>query len=153
MKAVIFDMDGVLVDFNREMREKGKVTDEEKDEYVDNTDGLFAWLKPMDGAIESFEWLSKHFECYILTTAPWKNISALSDKRRWIEKYLPEVGKKKLIITHNKGLNKGKYLIDDRIAKGVEDFEGEHIYFGKGSFKKWKSVLEYISKKENKNLK
>lgn len=62
---------------------------------------------------------------------------------------MPLVGKKRLIITHNKGLNKGDYLIDDRLAKGVTDFDGEHIHFLTDRFPDWKSVLEYLCEKED----
>lgn len=73
----------------------------------------------------------------------------MTDKRKWVGKYLSEAGKKRLIITHNKGLNKGDYLIDDRLAKGVEDFEGEHLYFGPNKpFPDWESVLDYLCEKE-----
>jgi 5'(3')-deoxyribonucleotidase len=148
-KIVYVDMDGVLVDFDRELRERGLKIKEEIDACVDNTEGFFLKLKPMEGAIEAFEWLSEHFEVYILTTAPWKNTSALTDKRKWVGKYLSEVGKKRLIITHNKGLNKGDYLIDDRIAKGVADFEGEHIHFDTEEFPDWNAVLKYLCEKES----
>jgi len=126
-KILYVDMDGVLVDFSKMLNERNLVAKEEIDEYVDNTSGIFENLKPMPGAIEAFKFLSKHFETYILTTAPWKNISSLSDKRKWVGKHLPGVADKRLIITHRKDLNKGEYLIDDRIAKGVDKFDGEHI--------------------------
>ena len=51
---------------------------------------------------------------------------------------------KKLILSHNKGLLLGDYLIDDRIANGVDGFKGEHIHFGTDQFPDWKSVLEYL---------
>ncbi len=59
--------------------------------YVDNTEGFFLDLKPINGAIKAFEFLAKHFETYILTTAPWKNTSALTDKRKWVGKYLRQL--------------------------------------------------------------
>lgn len=151
MKVLYIDMDGVLVDFKRMLKENNLTTTEEIDHYVDNTPGIFKDLKPIDGAIEAFEFLSKRFETYILTTAPWKNISSLSDKREWVGKYLPEVAKKRLIITHRKDLNKGDYLVDDRLAKGVENFEGEHIHFDQGEFMNWKAVVEYLCEKEGVN--
>lgn len=148
MKILYVDMDNVLVDFNRLLKDNNLNTKDEIDSFVDNTEGIFLNLEPIKGAIEAFNFLSKHFETYILTTAPWKNESAWTDKRRWVEKYLPENGTKKLIITHNKGLNKGDYLIDDRIAKGVDKFQGEHIHFLTDQFPDWDSVVEYLRKKK-----
>lgn len=38
----------------------------------------------------------------------------------------------------------GDYLIDDRIANGVDKFQGEHIHFGTSKFPDWKTVVSYI---------
>ena len=148
MKTLYVDMDNVLVDFDSLLREKKLVDKNEIDEFVDSTEGLFLDLEPMPGAITAFNFLAEHFETYILTTAPWKNVSAWTDKRRWVDKYLPDTGTKRLIITHNKGLNKGDYIIDDRKVKGVDSFEGEHIHFGQGNFLTWDNVVKYICDKE-----
>ena len=52
---------------------------------------------------------------------------------------------KSLIITPNKGLNKGDYLIDDNDSgKGQEHFEGELIKFGSERYSDWESVLTYL---------
>lgn len=149
MKILYIDMDGVLVDFNRMLEENNLTTKEEIDEYVDNTPGIFKDLKPIAGAIESFEILSQYFDTYILTTAPWKNITSWSDKREWITRHLGERGKKRLIITHRKDLNRGDYLIDDRLKHGVAEFDGEHIHFGNEEIKDWQMVVDYLCDKEN----
>jgi len=49
-----------------------------------------------------------------------------------------------LILSHNKHLNIGDYLIDDRLANGVEKFTGEHIHFGTERFPDWQSVCDYL---------
>ena len=47
----------------------------------------------------------------------------------------------KLILSPNKALLKGDFLIDDMInGKGQEDFEGELIAFGSEKYPNWKSV-------------
>ncbi len=51
---------------------------------------------------------------------------------------------KKLILSHNKGLLKGDFLIDDRTVNGVSEFEGEHIHFGSENFPNWESVIKYM---------
>jgi len=33
-------------------------------------------MDPIAGAIEAFKMLSKQYDTYILSTAPWKNLSA-----------------------------------------------------------------------------
>jgi 5'(3')-deoxyribonucleotidase len=62
----------------------------------------------------------------------------------WVETHLGKSANKKLILCHNKGLVKGDFLIDDRIANGVADFEGEHIHFGTEQFSGWEDVLDYL---------
>ena len=47
-------------------------------------------------------------------------------------------------MSHNKNLNIGDYLIDDRTANGAGQFKGEHIHFGTEQFPDWDSVLKYL---------
>lgn len=52
---------------------------------------------------------------------------------------------KKLIISPNKSLLKGQYLIDDQASgKGQDAFEGELIHFGSKEFPNWAKVREYL---------
>ena len=41
-------------------------------------------------------------------------------------------------------INYGDYLIDDRLANGVNLFKGEHIHFGSDKFPDWESVCSYL---------
>lgn len=84
------------------------------------------------------------YDCYILSTAPWKNPSAWSDKVLWVTRYLDDVFHKRMVITHCKNLCKGDILIDDRGKNGTSEFEGEWIQFGSVRFPDWKSVLDYL---------
>lgn len=151
-KILYVDMDNVLVDFESALDKLDQKTKEKYGKDIDNFPGLFASMKPMPGAIEAFNFLSKHFDTYILSTAPWENPTAWIDKRNWVGIYLPESAYKRLIITHHKNLNKGEYLIDDRLKHGVPEFEGEHIHFGEGKFKKWGDVLKYLCDEEGIKL-
>jgi 5'(3')-deoxyribonucleotidase len=142
-------MDGVLVDFQSGINKLSpKVVKENKDD-LDDVDGIFSLMDPMPKAIEAAEFLAKHFDLYILSTAPWANPSAWKDKLLWIKKYLPEVCHKRLILSHNKHLNAGDYLIDDNKKNGADKFKGEHIHFKQGKFKNWDDVLAYLCTKEN----
>ncbi len=148
MKIVYVDMDSVLVDFQSGI---DKLSEEDKKNYYldeDNAPGIFSKMQPIDGAIEGYKELTKHYDVYILSTAPWDNPSAWSDKLLWVKHYLPEAHKR-LILSHNKNLNAGDFLIDDRIANGAGEFKGEHIYFGKGKIKNWDDVLDYLLPKDN----
>ena len=149
MKRLYFDMDGVLVDFQSGLAQQDEKTLREYEGREDEIPGIFGVMKPIDGAIEAVHRLSKHYDCYILSTAPWRNPSAWSDKVAWVTKYLDEVFHKRIIITHCKHLCKGDYLIDDRSKHGVTEFEGEWIHFGSEKFPNWDAVLEYLLPKNS----
>lgn len=139
-KIAYFDLDGVMVNY------EGKTS--YKDDPSIPMKGFFESLEPIDGAIEAFKKLSEVFECYFLSTAPWSNVHALSEKRIWVEKHLGELAFKRLILSHRKDLLKGDYLIDDRTVNGVSEFEGEHIHFGSEQFPNWDLVINYLLEKE-----
>ncbi|WP_028284064.1 5' nucleotidase, NT5C type [Olleya marilimosa] len=141
-------MDNVLVDFRSAFPLLDETVKEKFKDNMDDIEGIFSLMKPMKNAIKSFEILAKHFDVYILSTSPWDNPTAASEKVAWVKKYLPELAYKRLILSHNKHLNTGHYLIDDRLANGVDRFSGEHIHFGQKNFENWNLVVNYLLKKE-----
>ena len=144
-KIVYVDMDNVLVDFPSAFDQVDPKLFEAY-EHKDDIPHIFSLMKPVKGAIEAFNYLSEHFDTYILSTAPWDNPSAWSDKVEWVKKHLVEVAHKRLILTHHKNLNIGDFLIDDRPNNGAESFIGELIKFGGDEFPDWEAVLTYMKK-------
>ncbi|MEK0413984.1 MAG: hypothetical protein RL070_1472 [Bacteroidota bacterium] len=143
-KIVYVDMDGVLVDFESGI---DSLTEQELKSYenrLDEVPGIFSRMKPIEGAIESFQKLTNHYNVFILSTAPWENPTALNDKLMWIKNHIGELAKKRVIFSHNKHLNMGDYLIDDRTANGAGDFKGTHIHFGTERFPNWEAVLQFL---------
>lgn len=137
-------MDDVLVDNPSGIE---KLSEEMKEKYEGRlyaAPGIYSLMKPLEGALEAFEQLSKSYDTYILSTAPWYNSSAWSDKHQWVKKYLGVSAKQRLILSQHKHLNRGDYLIDDRKVNGAAEFQGEHIHFGTDKFPDWKTVLEYL---------
>lgn len=144
-KPILYiDMDNVLVDFKTGI---ARLTEEEKIKYegrYDETPDIFSKMLPMEGAVESFKLLSEKYDTCILSTSPWENPSAWSDKLKWVKKYLGSNAYKRLILTHHKNLNKGDFLIDDRTKNGAGEFEGELILFGSDEYPDWRSIVEYL---------
>ncbi len=136
-KIVLIDMDGVLVELGDGPFSENK-----------NKQGFFLNNKPVEGAVDAFKTLSAKYDCYIVSTPVWSNPHCWMEKRLWVEKHLGLDAFKRLILTHNKDLVKGDYIIDDTKNYGVDKFEGEHIMFGNQYFKNWDNVLEYLKQKE-----
>lgn len=148
-KRLYFDMDGVLVDFGSGLAQQSEDTLQAYAGKEDEIPGLFGSMLPIPGAIEAVHRLNEYYDCYILSTAPWKNPSAWSDKVLWVTKYLDDVFHKRIVITHCKHLCKGDILIDDRGKNGTSEFEGEWIQFGSAQYPDWDSVLQYLLPQES----
>ena len=143
-KVLYFDMDGVLVNFQSGIDKLSEAVRQEYEGRLDEVPGIFALMEPMPGAIEAVHRLQEYYEVYILSTSPWKNPTAASDKVAWVTKYLDDVFHKRMVLTHCKNLCKGDFLIDDRGKNGTSEFEGEWIHFGSERFPDWDSVVDYL---------
>ena len=148
-------MDNVLVDFksgldkvDESIKEQYRAKTPDEKDRLDEIPGLFSLMEPIEGAIDAVHELAKVYDVFILSTAPWNNPSAWSDKVEWVKKYFGEVFYKRMVITHRKDLCEGYYLIDDRGKNGTSEFKGEWIQFGSERFPDWKTVLEYLIPKE-----
>ena len=148
-KVVYIDMDNVLVDFQTGIDRLDEATKKAYEGRLDDVPGIFGLMKPMPGSVEAVRTLADHFDLYILSTAPWLNATAWSDKLAWIHQYYgndkDSVFYKRLILTHYKNLSRGDYLIDDRIKNGAGEFMGELIPFGSEAFPNWESVVQYLT--------
>ena len=137
-------MDNVLVDFqSAEPHLSPQVLKKYKDN-LDEVPGIFSLMAPLPGAIDAFNELSQLFDAYILSTAPWGNPSAWSDKLLWVKRHLGAAAHKRLILSHHKNLNRGDFLVDDRTKHGARDFVGKHIQFGTEPFLDWPTVTAFL---------
>lgn len=144
-KIVYVDMDHTLCDFSTSYLKYKK--DFPGIEYPHSLPGFFSGLAPMPNAIEVFQWLAKlnTVDLYILTAPSVRNPSSYTEKRLWVEEHLGMESAYKLIISPNKGLNLGHYLIDDYIeGKGQENFQGELLQFGSPEYPDWESIRKYF---------
>jgi 5'-nucleotidase len=149
-KTLYVDLDGVVVNFDSGV---GKLTQPQKDEYLgryDDVPGIFSIMEPISGAVEAVRILSDHYDLYFLSTAPWNNPSAWSDKLIWVKKHFGanegSIMYKKMIISSHKHLLVGDILIDDRKKNGADRFDGEFILFGSDQFPNWDVVLGHLVK-------
>ena len=134
MKTVFFDMDGVLVEYNSALKHIDETTRKEYEGHFQDIPGFFSMMEPMPGAIEAVKSLSQHYEVFILSTAPWKNPSALGDKRIWAEKHFGDTFFKRIILTHRKDIINGDYLIDDSGWNGASSLRENGLNSAQGSF-------------------
>lgn len=149
MKSIFFDMDGVLVEYNSALKYVDEKTKAQYEGHYQDIPGFFSMMNPMPGAIEAVRRLAKHYDVYILSTAPWNNPSSWGDKRNWAVKYFGDTFFKRIILTHRKDLVEGDYLIDDSGWNGASSFKGEWIKFGSGKFPDWESVVSYLLRKDH----
>jgi len=145
MKKILYiDMDNVLVDFKTGIDRLDPAIREQYAERLDEVPGIFSLMDPMPQAVECYADLCAHFDTYVLSTSPWENPTAWSDKLLWIKKHLGQLAYKRLILSHHKHLNHGHFLVDDRTKNGADRFPGELIQFGTAFFPDWISVRNYL---------
>lgn len=143
-KVLYVDMDNVLVDFRSGIARLPEDTRVEYANRLDEVPGIFSLMDPVPGALDAYEELASLFDTYVLSTAPWNNPTAWSDKLIWIKKHLGQHAYKRLILTHHKNLNHGHFLVDDCTKNGADRFMGEHILFGSPKFPDWPAVRAYL---------
>ncbi len=147
---IMVDMDGVIADFDKELKRLAPELElhdgegyEERSKMVDKTcqenPGVFLRL-----GIEAVKLLAEKYEIRFLSTPMCELFESYGHKAEWLRKYFGDWAKKRLILTHDKHLVYGKYLIDDRLKNGSEKWKGEHIHFGTEKFPNWTSVLNYL---------
>lgn len=150
-KPIVYvDMDNTIVNFMSGVR---KFDEKTQREYKDNPDEIphvFAVMDAIDGAVEAVKALMDDFDVFILSTAPWKNTTALDDKKDWLKRHFGECITKRAIFSHRKDLCIGDYLIDDSPKNGAKEFCGKWIQIGSEEFPDWDAVTRYLYEDKKK---
>lgn len=130
VQRLFFDLDGVLADYK-----KGLAKNQRPDQPL-----FFRNLEPVEGAIEAVKRLAERFDVYILTRGPWDHPIAWGEKVEWVEQWLGEPFKHRVIICSHKWVVNGDYLVDDKL-ENQQLFEGEFIWFRHS----WTDVEAYLT--------
>lgn len=145
-KRVYVDMDGVLCNFYKAAKQA--LADNPNQKYPQSQWGFFLKLEEIEGAIEGFKKLQEKYDVWILTRPSFRNVNCYTEKAQWVWDHLGYDVVEKTIMSPDKSLLKGDYLIDDQGNAGQEEFEGEWIRFKTEKFPEWKSVVEYLMNKD-----
>lgn len=154
MKKIIYiDMDDTIADFHKAAVDEGKVIESrmwDKDFFLN--------LEPIPGAKGAINDLGRlGYDLYILSQPLAESPESYTDKALWIQRHFPQLYNK-IVLTQNKGLHLGGYLIDDNADKWKAKFEatgGKFIhypYHGEsrnyflpaGHIKAWKDIVTYF---------
>lgn len=125
---IYLDMDGVIADFDRAMREYDQPA-----KVIKLIPGVYQHLKPMPGAIEGVNELINYARgrIFVCTKIPDKAPNAASEKLYWIHAYLPKL-MGKVFIVPDKGAVGGKndVLVDDHPQwANANKFPGKLVKF------------------------
>lgn len=143
MKRIYVDMDGVLCNF---VKAREEALQREPDQpFPQSQFGFWINIEPIEGAIDAFNALSKHYDVWVLSKPSFDNLNSFTEKAFWVNKYFGPKVLRKLILCGNKSLLIGDYLIDDDTRAGQTNFKGNFIHFGTKRFPNWTSVLQYFA--------
>ena len=140
-EIVYFDMDNCMCDFRSAALQA--LVENPLQPYPQSQWGFFLKLKPLPGAIESFHYLAQYYDVYILTRPSFRNVNCYTEKAQWVWDNLGYEYVEKLVLSPNKTLSIGDYLIDDTFW----DFTGEFVHFGQAPYEDWSKVRSYFTEK------
>jgi 5'(3')-deoxyribonucleotidase len=141
-KIVYVDLDGVLCNFRKAHQEA--LLKNPLQPFPQSQWGFFLYLEEIPGAIEAFKKLQEKYDVWILTKPSFYNVNCFTEKAQWVLDHLGFNVLEKTIMSGDKSLLKGDYLIDDMNTDKQSDFEGEWIEFGSYRFPDWNSIISYL---------
>ena len=136
--TILVDMDGVLADYDlgflnfwrmlypeevwvpREQRRSFYIDEDYPEELrnlaeaVPKLRGFYRHLPEMKGAANAMNELKKYFEVFICTAPHTEYRYCVPEKYAWIDDHFGREWTRKIILTKDKTLVRGRYLIDDK---------------------------------------
>lgn len=146
MKRIALDMDEVIADvipkfldiyeaeFGKRLKEEdylgGKIYDLPDAYHLRKSlyhPSFFSDLPVIEDSQEVVEWLTQHYDVYIITsTTEFKN--SLVAKYEWLSKNFPFISWKKYIFCGEKTFIEADYMIDDK-SRNLETFGGKKLLY------------------------
>lgn len=146
-KIIYIDMDDTLCDYTKHYNSYKILYP--NNQYPQSIYKFFETIPPIPKAIETVKKLNAVYDVWILTRPSVFNPLCYTEKRNWIEQHLGIEYCHKLIISPNKTLLKGGYLIDD--VKW--DFDGVQLQYGTSKYKDWNDISKYFLSTDLREIK
>ena len=176
---ILIDQSGPLADFQKGFLEKWRTQFpreffvplyQRKDFYVYNdypenlrdkvkdlygAPGFFLGLQPVEGSVEAVKTMLKlGYDVRICSSPLSRYENCVLEKYQWAEKHLGRDFTERIILSKDKTLIRGNFLIDDNpVIEGVKTPEWEHIVYDcpynrnnknnkRLTWQNWRSVLD-----------
>jgi len=176
---ILIDQDGSLADFEKGFLEKWRTQFpreffvplyQRKDFYIYNdypenlrdkvkdlysAPGFFLGLRPVEGSVEAAKTMLKlGYDVRICSSPLSRYENCVLEKYQWVEKHLGGEFTKRIILSKDKTLIRGNFLIDDNpVIEGVKTPEWEQVVYDcpynrnnknnkRLTWQNWRSVLD-----------
>lgn len=156
-KILFMDMDGPLAEFEKaigkDLDHPTRGTFETDPEMINPMygEGFFRNLEVTEGAKEYMEKLRKlsSFDIYIASNAMTDEVLySPSEKYEWLAEHFPWLVHR-VMLTCDKGLLNGHYLVDDYREKWEDKFQGMYLWFDvTNPLKSWQKIYGWLEKED-----
>ncbi|NER10023.1 5'(3')-deoxyribonucleotidase [Muriicola jejuensis] len=145
-KIIYVNIDGILAELESKMFQQIKsIVHNHNYEF---RSAMYEMVPPAEGGVQAVESLLniEEFNVYFISTPIWGDTDAWSEKKEWLcQLFKLKKVRGRLILSHQKHLLRGDYLIDQSWQYGSKNFQGEWIQIGVDpQFPRWKEVMKYL---------
>lgn len=102
--------------------------------------------QPLPSMLKAYRTLAEAYDIFLVASAPTNNTAHARQMQEWAFENIGVAAYNRLILTNQKNLLYGDYLIDSLADNASEGFMGARIAFGSDQFKTWDAVMEYFGR-------